>query len=72
MKKLSLLFFVFAFALAACGTPATAISVAATPASAPANAVIVEGHLVPEGANPLQPKTSLVRIVNLRGKLPGA
>jgi HlyD family secretion protein len=45
MKKISVLFFVLAIALAACGTPATATPVAATPA--PANAVIAEGHLVP-------------------------
>jgi len=46
MKKITILFFVFTFALAACGTPATATpEVVATPA--PANAVIAEGHLVP-------------------------
>jgi multidrug resistance efflux pump len=46
MKKITVLFFVFAFVLAACGTPATATpSVAATPVSV--NAVIAEGHLVP-------------------------
>ena len=46
MKKITVLFFVFAFALAACGTPATeAPVVQSTPA--PANAVIAEGHLVP-------------------------
>ncbi len=46
MKKLTILFFVLTFALAACGTPATATPEAvATPA--PANAVIAEGHLVP-------------------------
>jgi multidrug resistance efflux pump len=46
MKKIIILFFVFAFALAACGVPATEAPVAATPA--PVNAVIAEGHLVPE------------------------
>ena len=46
MKKLTILFFVFAFALAACGTPATESPVVeVTPA--PANAVIAEGHIVP-------------------------
>jgi multidrug resistance efflux pump len=45
MKKISVLFFVLAIALAACGTPATATPVAATPA--PANVVIGEGHLIP-------------------------
>jgi multidrug resistance efflux pump len=46
MKKLTILFFVFAFVLAACGTPATeAPVVQSTPA--PANAVIAEGHIVP-------------------------
>ncbi|MEW5938460.1 MAG: efflux RND transporter periplasmic adaptor subunit [Chloroflexota bacterium] len=47
MKKLTILFFVFAFALAACGTSATATPgiVDATPA--PANAVIAEGRVVP-------------------------
>jgi HlyD family secretion protein len=46
MKKITILFFAFAFVLAACGTPATATPpVAATPVSA--NAVIAEGHLVP-------------------------
>ncbi len=47
MKKLTILIFVLAFALAACGgTPATeAPAVQATPA--PANAVIAEGHIVP-------------------------
>jgi HlyD family secretion protein len=46
MKKLLFTFFVFTFALAACGTPTTATPVAeATPL--PANAVIAEGHLVP-------------------------
>jgi multidrug resistance efflux pump len=45
MKKLAVLFFVLAIALAACGTPATATPAAATPA--PINAVIGEGHLVP-------------------------
>jgi len=46
MKKITVLFFVFAFALAACGNTATATpEVVATPA--PANAVIAEGHLVP-------------------------
>lgn len=46
MKKLTILFFVLTFALAACGTPATESPVIeATPA--PANAVIAEGHLVP-------------------------
>ena len=46
MKKITILFFVFAFAFAACGTPATeAPEVVTTPA--PANAVIAEGHLVP-------------------------
>lgn len=46
MKKLTILFFVFAFALAACGTPATETPVVQiTPA--PANAVIAEGHIVP-------------------------
>ena len=46
MKKISILFFVLAIALAACGTPATATpEAAATPASI--NAVIGEGHLVP-------------------------
>ena len=46
MKKSTILFFVLAFALAACGTPATeAPVIEATPA--PANAVIAEGHLVP-------------------------
>ncbi len=46
MKKSTILFFVLTFALAACGTPATATPEAAvTPA--PANAVIAEGHLVP-------------------------
>ena len=46
MKKITILFFVLTFVLAACGTSATA-----TPESiqtpAPANAVIAEGHLVP-------------------------
>ena len=46
MKKLTILIFVLTFALAACGTSATAtLEVVATPA--PANAVIAEGHLVP-------------------------
>ena len=46
MKKITILFFVLTFALAACGTPATeAPVVEATPA--PANAVIAEGRLVP-------------------------
>lgn len=46
MKKLTILFFVFAFALAACGGNATeAPVVQSTPA--PANAVIAEGRLVP-------------------------
>ena len=46
MKKLTVLFFVFAFALAACGSSATeAPTVESTPA--PANAVIAEGRLVP-------------------------
>ncbi len=46
MKKSIITFFVFAFALAACGSPATATpEAAATPA--PANAVIAEGRLVP-------------------------
>ncbi len=46
MKKLTILFFVLIFALAACGTPATESPVIEmTPA--PANAVIAEGHLVP-------------------------
>lgn len=47
MKKITILFFVLIFTLAACGgTPATeAPVVEATPA--PANAVIAEGHLVP-------------------------
>lgn len=46
MKKIIILFFVFIFALAACGTSATATPEAVqTPA--PANAVIAEGHLVP-------------------------
>lgn len=46
MKKVTILFFALAFALAACGTPATTTPEAvATPA--PANAVIAEGHLVP-------------------------
>ena len=46
MKKLTILFFVLTFALAACGTPATEEPVVeATPA--PANAVIAEGRLVP-------------------------
>jgi HlyD family secretion protein len=46
MKKITILFFVFAFALAACGTPATATPDSAA-TLAPANAVIAEGHLVP-------------------------
>ncbi|RJP48932.1 MAG: HlyD family efflux transporter periplasmic adaptor subunit [Anaerolineaceae bacterium] len=47
MKKTTILFLVFAFALAACGgTPATETPVVqSTPA--PANAVIAEGHIVP-------------------------
>jgi multidrug efflux pump subunit AcrA (membrane-fusion protein) len=46
MKKLAVLFFVLAIALAACGTPATATpEAAATPTFI--NAVISEGHLVP-------------------------
>jgi HlyD family secretion protein len=43
---MTILFFVLAFALAACGTPATATPEAAL-MPAPANAVIAEGHLVP-------------------------
>ena len=46
MKKITILIFVFAFALTACGTPATATPEAVT-TPAPANAVIAEGHLVP-------------------------
>jgi HlyD family secretion protein len=46
MKKLTVLIFVFAFVLAACGgTPTAAPVVQSTPA--PANAVIAEGHIVP-------------------------
>ena len=46
MKKITILFFVFAFALVACGGTATeAPVVQVTPA--PANAVIAEGHIVP-------------------------
>lgn len=46
MNKITTLFFVLIFALAACGTPATESPVVeSTPA--PANAVIAEGHLVP-------------------------
>jgi multidrug resistance efflux pump len=46
MKKITILFFVFAFVLAACGTAATATPLSvATPV--PANDVIAEGHLVP-------------------------
>jgi HlyD family secretion protein len=46
MKKITILLFVLAFALAACGTPATEAPVIET-TPAPANAVIAEGHLVP-------------------------
>ena len=46
MKKFTILFLVFAFLLAACGTSATAtLEAAVTPV--PANEVIAEGHLVP-------------------------
>jgi multidrug resistance efflux pump len=46
MKKITVLFFVFAFVLAACGSKATATpSVVAT--TVPLNEVIAEGHLVP-------------------------
>ena len=46
MKKITILFFAYAFVLAACGSSETATPEAqATPA--PANAVIAEGHLVP-------------------------
>lgn len=47
MKKITIQFFVFAFALAACGNPtATAVPEAAA-ATVPSNAVIAEGHIVP-------------------------
>lgn len=46
MKKLTITFFVFALALAACGAPATETPVVQA-APLPANAVIAEGHLVP-------------------------
>jgi HlyD family secretion protein len=46
MKKITILFFVFAFVLAACGSSTTATPEAVTtPASV--NAVIAEGHFVP-------------------------
>ncbi|GER81319.1 MAG: hypothetical protein JETCAE02_19950 [Anaerolineaceae bacterium] len=46
MKKIIVLFFVFALALAACGTPATEAPVAEA-APVPPNAVIAEGHIKP-------------------------
>ena len=46
MKKFTILFLIFAFTLAACGTSATATPEAVT-TTVSANAVIAEGHLVP-------------------------